>query len=197
MLISKHEISVGAPLPLPSLSPTSTHHFGFTSHPNSPSLRFVYTDFDHNRALHRAPSSEIAALAERFGMDLNKWDRATKGKEPAHAPTGRPVLSNRFEADMRQAFTDALFTDVDLISSEGERIPCHKVILCSQSEVLHTMMTVGMIESRRSEIHIQNATTDTLRKVRPLSWERGGRVGEETHTLSAPDERVSVFGHLN
>jgi len=133
-------------------------------------IRFVYTDFDHNRALHRAPSSEIAALAERFGMDLNKWDRATKGKEPAHAPTGRPVLSNRFEADMRQAFTDALFTDVDLISSEGERIPCHKVILCSQSEVLHTMMTVGMIESRRSEIHIQNATTDTLRKMKEFLY---------------------------
>lgn len=81
---------------------------------------------------------------------------------PARAAVGS---LSRFETELRAAFFDERLTDVDLISSEEDRIPCHQVIICSQSEVFRTMMTIGMLESRRSEIFIQNASTDTLQKV--------------------------------
>ncbi len=78
---------------------------------------------------------------------------------------GLTVLGSPSTPGERAAFFDERLTDVDLISSEEDRIPCHQVIICSQSEVFRTMMTIGMLESHRSEIFIQNASTDTLQKV--------------------------------
>ncbi len=91
---------------------------------------------------------------------------ATLSTPPPPAAAGAAVGSlSRFETELRAAFFDERLTDVDLISSEEDRIPCHQVIICSQSEVFRTMMTIGMLESHRSEIFIQNASTDTLLKV--------------------------------
>src|SRR5690606_22642139 len=85
---------------------------------------------------------------------------ATLSTPPPLAGAAVGSLS-RFETELRAAFFDERLTDVDLISSEEDRIPCHQVIICSQSEVFRTMMTIGMLESHRSEIFIQNASTDT------------------------------------
>jgi hypothetical protein len=155
--------------------------------------RLVYTDPSDPRAPKPTESDrgQVAPLLKRFKMhsisSSSSRDKArAKGKErvvetdadenAAHAttPSPSPAASaavgsasslSHFETELRAAFFDERLTDVDLISSEEDRIPCHQVIICSQSEVFRTMMTIGMLESHKSEIFIQNASTDTLKKV--------------------------------
>jgi hypothetical protein len=138
--------------------------------------RHIYTDASDPEVakLTESERGQVAPLVKRFGMQsLNYATKArAKGKERVTdedervGPTPPSATQSRFEMELRKAFHDDRHTDVDLISADEDRIACHQVIICSQSEVLRTMMTIGMLESQKSEIFIQNASTETLRKVR-------------------------------
>lgn len=134
----------------------------------------MYSDSSnpHMPRLKESERLQAAPVLKRFGVKLTASSR-DKGKGKAKDDHRTADSSSKhglslFEQDLRGALFDETLTDVELISCEGGRIPCHKVIICSQSEVLRAMMTIGMIESLKSEVCIQNAKTSTLKKVRSL-----------------------------
>ena len=50
---------------------------------------------------------------------------------------------------------DKLFTDFTVVSQEGERFPCHRMFLATQSPVMMAMMTHDMKEKQKSEVTIE------------------------------------------
>ena len=50
---------------------------------------------------------------------------------------------------------DRLLADFTILSQEGERFPCHRVILASQSSVMRAMMTNDMKEKDESQVTVK------------------------------------------
>ena len=50
---------------------------------------------------------------------------------------------------------EKIFTDFTVISEEGKKFPCHKLILGTQSPVLMAMMTSDMKEKKDSEVKLE------------------------------------------
>ena len=50
---------------------------------------------------------------------------------------------------------EKLFTDFAILSKEGKRFPCHRLILSSQSHVMLVMMTTDMKEKKEGEVKLE------------------------------------------
>ena len=50
---------------------------------------------------------------------------------------------------------DKIFTDFTVVSQEGERFPCHRMFLATQSPVMMAMMKHDMKEKQKSEVTIK------------------------------------------
>ena len=50
-----------------------------------------------------------------------------------------------------------LFTDFTILSEEGKKFPCHKVILAAQSPVMRAMMTSDMKEKKESKVTMKHS----------------------------------------
>ena len=50
-----------------------------------------------------------------------------------------------------------LFTDFTILSEEGKKFPCHKVILASQSPVMRAMMTSDMKEKKEGKVTVKHS----------------------------------------
>ena len=50
---------------------------------------------------------------------------------------------------------DKILTDFTVVSQEGERFPCHRLFLATQSPVMMAMMTHDMKEKQESEMRLE------------------------------------------
>lgn len=142
--------------------------------------RLAYSDLSESSMQHidNSEKTQVLSLLKRFSVESDLVSAKGKGKRKEkdknsdihneNAAQSRQM--SLFEQQLSGAFFDTQFTDVDMISCEGDRIPCHLIVICSQSEVFRAMMTIGMLESRKSEISILNAKTETLKKVRAFTF---------------------------
>ena len=51
---------------------------------------------------------------------------------------------------------DKILTDFTVVSQEGERFPCHRLFLATQSPVMMAMMTHDMKEKQESELNLKH-----------------------------------------
>ena len=51
--------------------------------------------------------------------------------------------------------TEMLFTDFAILSKDGKRFPCHRLILSSQSQAMMAMMTTDMKEKEERQVTLE------------------------------------------
>ena len=53
--------------------------------------------------------------------------------------------------------SNRLFTDFTILSQDGKKFPCHRVILASQSSVMRAMMTNDMKEKEEKQVTVKQS----------------------------------------
>ena len=80
-----------------------------------------------------------SATATTTNSPIGKEGNKKNSKKPTK------VIRSSYSDDMRMLFDDKTFTDVELVSGDGVRIPCHKFILAARSDVFSAMLSSGMV----------------------------------------------------
>ena len=66
------------------------------------------------------------------------------------------ICSTSLNISMLRSTNDRLFTDFTILSQDGKKFPCHRVILASQSPVMFAMMSREMKEKQESQATVQH-----------------------------------------
>lgn len=110
-----------------------------------------------------------------------------------HAQAEKDNEAKKFVQDIKSAYTLDNLHDLTLIC-QGEKIPCHAVILASRSTEFEAMLQHNMVEKQTMEIHIQDASPMMVRVM--IKHIYTGEIPEDINEVASDVIHVADKYHL-